>query len=240
MTARDHRSSSSSPGWRCRSASSRTGCATVAHALPFAVDPADAGRRLARQARRAAASSACSRCRLLWALALLGLGRLALRARTREAGGAGWLSRFVVWRRLVGAQIRVAAAVPRLVRARPRRRVPDLVHRLPRGARDLPQRAAARRVERRTRWRSSTRSRRSRSRSPTCSIGHLDQFPQKIRDGNFDIVLVRPRGTLFQVVASDFQLRRLGKAAQGLRRARLRARRRCTSIGSPAASRCSS
>ena len=24
-------------------------------------------------------------------------------------------------------------------------------------------------------------------------IGHLDQFPQKIRDGTFDILLVRPR-----------------------------------------------
>jgi len=47
------------------------------------------------------------------------------------------------------------------------------------------------------------------------AIGHLDQFPQKIRDGNFDILLVRPRGTLFQVIASDFQLRRLGKAVQG-------------------------
>ncbi|HET8529279.1 MAG TPA: ABC-2 family transporter protein [Gaiellaceae bacterium] len=46
-------------------------------------------------------------------------------------------------------------------------------------------------------------------------IGHLDLFPRLIRDGNFDILLVRPRGTLFQVVASDFQLRRLGKAAQG-------------------------
>ena len=47
-------------------------------------------------------------------------------------------------------------------------------------------------------------------------LGHLDLFPQKIRDGNFDILLVRPRGTLFQVVASDFQLRRLGKALQGV------------------------
>jgi ABC-2 type transport system permease protein len=46
-------------------------------------------------------------------------------------------------------------------------------------------------------------------------IGHLDNFPQLVRDGNFDIVLVRPRGTLLQVVASDFQLRRLGKALQG-------------------------
>jgi ABC-2 type transport system permease protein len=48
------------------------------------------------------------------------------------------------------------------------------------------------------------------------TIGHLDLFPQLVRDGNFDILLVRPRGTLFQVIASDFQLRRLGKAIQGV------------------------
>jgi ABC-2 type transport system permease protein len=47
-------------------------------------------------------------------------------------------------------------------------------------------------------------------------IGHLDQFPQKIRDGNFDVMLVRPRGTLFQVLGSDFQMRRLGRATQGV------------------------
>jgi ABC-2 type transport system permease protein len=47
------------------------------------------------------------------------------------------------------------------------------------------------------------------------AIGHLDLFPQLVRDGNFDILLVRPRGTLLQVIASDFQLRRLGKAVQG-------------------------
>jgi ABC-2 type transport system permease protein len=47
-------------------------------------------------------------------------------------------------------------------------------------------------------------------------IGHLDQFPQLIRDGNFDIVLVRPRGTLFQVVASGFAVRRLARVLQGL------------------------
>ena len=46
-------------------------------------------------------------------------------------------------------------------------------------------------------------------------IGQLDQFPQKIRDGNFDIVLVRPRGTLFQVIASDFALRRIARVVQG-------------------------
>jgi ABC-2 type transport system permease protein len=46
-------------------------------------------------------------------------------------------------------------------------------------------------------------------------IGHLDQFPQLIRDGNFDIVLVRPRSTLFQVVASGFAMRRVARVLQG-------------------------
>ena len=46
-------------------------------------------------------------------------------------------------------------------------------------------------------------------------IGHLDLFPNMIRQGTFDLVLIRPRGTLFQVVASDFSLRKLGKALQG-------------------------
>ena len=46
-------------------------------------------------------------------------------------------------------------------------------------------------------------------------VGHLDQFPQKVRDGNFDILLVRPRSPLLQVIASDLQLRRLAKALQG-------------------------
>jgi ABC-2 type transport system permease protein len=46
-------------------------------------------------------------------------------------------------------------------------------------------------------------------------IGHLDLLPQKVRDGTFDLVLVRPRSTLLQIAALDFQLRRLGKAAQG-------------------------
>jgi ABC-2 type transport system permease protein len=45
-------------------------------------------------------------------------------------------------------------------------------------------------------------------------IGHLDLFPQSIRDGTFDLVLLRPRGTLLQVIASDFHVRRVGKAIQ--------------------------
>jgi ABC-2 type transport system permease protein len=46
--------------------------------------------------------------------------------------------------------------------------------------------------------------------------GNLDRLPQLIRDGNFDLVLVRPRGTLFQVATSDFQLRRLARALMAL------------------------
>jgi ABC-2 type transport system permease protein len=47
------------------------------------------------------------------------------------------------------------------------------------------------------------------------AIGHLPIFlPEQIRTGNFDVLLVRPRGTLLQVLTADFQLRRLGKAAQ--------------------------
>jgi ABC-2 type transport system permease protein len=46
-------------------------------------------------------------------------------------------------------------------------------------------------------------------------IGHLPIFlPEQIRTGNFDLILLRPRGSLLQVLTADFQLRRLGKAAQ--------------------------
>jgi ABC-2 type transport system permease protein len=47
-------------------------------------------------------------------------------------------------------------------------------------------------------------------------VGHVEHVSRLIREGTFDILLIRPRGTLFQLVASDFQLRRLGKAAQSL------------------------
>ena len=47
-------------------------------------------------------------------------------------------------------------------------------------------------------------------------IGHLDDFPGLIRDGNFDLLLIRPRGTLFQLLTADFQVRRLGKALGAL------------------------
>lgn len=48
------------------------------------------------------------------------------------------------------------------------------------------------------------------------AVGHLDLFPQSIRDGNFDLVLVRPRGSLFQVLSADFQIRRLGRISEGV------------------------
>jgi ABC-2 type transport system permease protein len=45
-------------------------------------------------------------------------------------------------------------------------------------------------------------------------IGHLDEFPRSIRTGNFDLLLVRPVGSLFQVISSDLALRRIGKMIQ--------------------------
>lgn len=45
-------------------------------------------------------------------------------------------------------------------------------------------------------------------------IGTLDSLPQMIRDGSFDVILIRPVGTLYQVLAREFGLRRLGKVAQ--------------------------
>jgi ABC-2 type transport system permease protein len=43
----------------------------------------------------------------------------------------------------------------------------------------------------------------------------FDVFPQSIRQGEFDRVLLRPVGVFIQVLAADFQLRRLGRVAQG-------------------------
>jgi ABC-2 type transport system permease protein len=48
------------------------------------------------------------------------------------------------------------------------------------------------------------------------AVGHLDLFPQMIREGAFDQILVRPLPSLFQVIASDFAVRRVGKVLQGV------------------------
>jgi len=47
-------------------------------------------------------------------------------------------------------------------------------------------------------------------------IGHFDYLPRLVREGTFDLLLTRPRGTLFQLMTIDFQLRRLGRIAQAL------------------------
>ena len=72
-------------------------------------------------------------------------------------------------------------------------------------------------------------------------IGHLDQFPQRgARRQLRHPARAAARHALPGDRARDFQLRRLGRALQGARRARLRTRRRSTSTGRSAASRCSS
>ncbi|MBD0329950.1 MAG: ABC-2 family transporter protein [Thermoleophilia bacterium] len=48
------------------------------------------------------------------------------------------------------------------------------------------------------------------------AIGHLDLLPRMIRKGDLDAMLTRPLGSLFQVVAADFALRRLGRVLQAL------------------------
>jgi ABC-2 type transport system permease protein len=47
-------------------------------------------------------------------------------------------------------------------------------------------------------------------------VGQLDQLPRMIREGQFDQILVRPVGSLLQVVAADVALRHLGRLLQGL------------------------
>jgi ABC-2 type transport system permease protein len=47
-------------------------------------------------------------------------------------------------------------------------------------------------------------------------VGHLDTFGQMIKTGSFDLMLVRPVGSLYQVLSSDLQMRRVGRILQGL------------------------
>jgi viologen exporter family transport system permease protein len=48
------------------------------------------------------------------------------------------------------------------------------------------------------------------------AVGQLDQLPRMIREGEFDQILVRPLGSLLQVVSADVALRHLGRLTQGL------------------------
>lgn len=44
----------------------------------------------------------------------------------------------------------------------------------------------------------------------------FDTFPALVKSGDFDRLLLRPRGTAFQVAAAEFQLMRIGRLAQGV------------------------
>ena len=48
------------------------------------------------------------------------------------------------------------------------------------------------------------------------AIGQLDQLPRMIREGEFDQILIRPLGSLAQVVTADVALRHLGRLTQGV------------------------
>lgn len=43
------------------------------------------------------------------------------------------------------------------------------------------------------------------------AVGSIERLPTYIRNGTFDVVLIRPLGTLPQLFVGDFQLRRLGR-----------------------------
>lgn len=48
------------------------------------------------------------------------------------------------------------------------------------------------------------------------AVGQLDQLPDLVRSGRLDVLLLRPRRVLFQVLAADVDLRSFGKLAQGV------------------------
>ncbi len=47
-------------------------------------------------------------------------------------------------------------------------------------------------------------------------VGQLDALPDLVRTGRLDVLLLRPRRVLFQIVAADVDLRGIGKIAQAL------------------------
>jgi ABC-2 type transport system permease protein len=47
-------------------------------------------------------------------------------------------------------------------------------------------------------------------------VGQLDKLPEMIRQGEFDQILIRPLGSLLQVISADVALRHLGRLTQGL------------------------
>jgi ABC-2 type transport system permease protein len=48
------------------------------------------------------------------------------------------------------------------------------------------------------------------------SVGQVEELPNFIRTGEFDVMLLRPLGTLAQLLSADLALKRLGRVAAGL------------------------
>ena len=48
------------------------------------------------------------------------------------------------------------------------------------------------------------------------AVGQVEELPQYIRTGEFDVMLLRPLGTLAQLLSADVALKRLGRVAAGL------------------------
>ena len=57
-----------------------------------------------------------------------------------------------------------------------------------------------------------------------CFIRGLDQFPSIISNGQFDRILVRPRGEIFQVITSKFEFSRTGRLLQAITLRRIKVR----------------
>ncbi|GAA3842426.1 ABC-2 family transporter protein [Saccharothrix violaceirubra] len=47
-------------------------------------------------------------------------------------------------------------------------------------------------------------------------VGQIDELPNHVRTGSFDTLLLRPLGTLGQIVVSEFQIRRVGRILSAL------------------------
>lgn len=48
------------------------------------------------------------------------------------------------------------------------------------------------------------------------AVGQVEELPQYIRTGEFDVMLLRPLGSLAQLLSADVALKRLGRVAAGL------------------------
>ena len=195
------------------------------------VDGPDPDRHLHRAAHRRDARVAASRCSRSGPSRSSGSAASCSRAR-RSSRRAG---RLTVRPRDGFAHVAPArrrahprsAAVPRVVRAEHDRRrscspfidfvvVLVLFSHFPRdGGLDACRRS-----------RCSTASAASASRSPTCSSATSTMIHLDIRSGQFDVVLLRPVGTLLQVIVVRPRVAPPRARRAGDRRARLRARRR--------------